>query len=78
MWTVYLIRCSDDSIYTGCTSDFDQRLEMHNKGQVKYTSSRLPFELVTYIVFNDKHRAYKFEKYLKPGSGKAFSNKRFI
>jgi hypothetical protein len=35
----------------------------------------LPVELVTYICFNDKYKAYNFEKYLKSGSGKAYSKK---
>lgn len=78
MYCVYLLKCSDGTTYTGCTSNLKNRLERHNKGQVSYTSSRLPIELVTYIVFTDKHKAYSFEKYLKSGSGKAFTNKRFL
>ena len=42
------------------------------------TSNRVPLELITYIVFNDKVRACQFEKYLKTGSGRAFLNKRLI
>lgn len=76
--TVYLLKCSDGTTYTGCTSNLKQRLEAHQKGQVSYTKTRLPFELVTYIAFSDKRKAFQFEKYLKSGSGKAFSNKRFL
>ena len=47
-------------------------------GEVLYTSSRLPFELVTYIVFINKYKAFHFEKYLKSGSGKAFAFKRLV
>jgi predicted GIY-YIG superfamily endonuclease len=50
----------------------------HNKGEINYTSARLPVQLVTYITFSDKYKAYNFEKYLKSGSGKAFSKKRFL
>ena len=78
MWYVYLLKCCDGKTYTGCTSNLDERLSRHNKGQVSFTSSRLPVQLVTYIAFSDKYKAYKFEKYLKSGSGKAFSNKRFL
>lgn len=78
MWYVYLVKCSDESVYTGCTSSIERRLEQHGKGQVHYTKTRLPVQLVTYIAFADKHKAYAFEKYLKSGSGKAFSNKRFL
>ena len=78
MWYVYLLRCSDGRIYTGCTSNIEERLKRHRSKQVSYTKTRLPVELVTYIAFSDKYKAYNFEKYLKSGSGKAFSNKRFL
>ncbi len=77
-WTVYLVRCSDDSIYVGCTSDFVRRKKEHNTGKVKSTQYRLPVVLVTQIVFHDKYKAYAFEKYLKTGSGRAFLNKRLV
>lgn len=75
---VYLLKCSDNSTYTGCTSNLEQRIKAHNMGNVNYTKTRLPVELVTYIAFTNKAKAYQFEKYLKSGSGKAFSNKRFL
>lgn len=78
MWSVYLLKCNDGTIYTGCTSNLEERLMRHSKGQVLYTSSRLPIQLITFITFTDKYKAYDFEKYLKSGSGKAFANKRFI
>jgi putative endonuclease len=78
MWFVYLLKCSDGTFYTGCTNDLDERLLRHRKGQVHYTSDKLPIELVTFIAFSDKYKAYAFEKYLKSGSGIAFRNKRFI
>ena len=77
-WKVYLLRCSDDTIYTDCTGNFEQRLKAHNAGQVLYTKTRLPFVLITYTTFTDKNKVYQFEKYLKSGSGKAFMNKRLI
>uniref|UniRef100_UPI00404A7F4A GIY-YIG nuclease family protein n=1 Tax=Fulvivirga sp. TaxID=1931237 RepID=UPI00404A7F4A len=78
MWQVYILKCSDGTFYTGCTSNLDNRLDRYQKGHVHYTSSRLPFELVTFITFTDKYKAYNFEKYLKSGSGIAFRNKRLI
>ncbi|NOQ75382.1 MAG: GIY-YIG nuclease family protein [Crocinitomix sp.] len=78
MWYVYLPRCSDGTIYTGCTSNLEERLNRHHAKQVSYTQTRLPVEVETYIAFTDKYKAYVFEKYLKSGSGKAFSNKRFL
>ena len=78
MQYVYLLKCNDGTVYTGCTNNIENRLLRHQKGQVQYTSSRLPVELITYIAFSDKYKAFEFEKYLKTGSGKAFSNKRFL
>jgi len=78
MWHVYILKCNDGTYYTGCTSDIADRLSRHNKGQIKYTSSRLPVNPIVTINFNDKYMAYDFEKCLKSGSGKAFMNKRFI
>jgi putative endonuclease len=77
-WYVYLLRCNDNSIYTGCTSKLEKRLEKHFKGEVTYTGTKRPLQLITYIVFTDKYKAYDFERYLKSGSGKAFSQKRLI
>jgi len=72
MWYVYLLKCSDNIYYTGCTSDLDDRLNRHSKGENTYTKFRLPVALVEYTAFNDKYKAYDFEKYLKSGSGKKF------
>jgi len=78
MWTVYILKCSDGSTYTGCTSNLDQRLTRHNKGQVHYTSTRLPVTVIISINFQDKYKAYNFEKYLKSGSGRAFAKRHYL
>ena len=78
MQYVYLLKCSDNTTYTGCTQNLEERLLRHQTKQVLYTSTRLPVKLITYIAFSDKYKAFEFEKYLKSGSGKAFSNKRFL
>ncbi|RED44629.1 GIY-YIG nuclease family protein [Seonamhaeicola aphaedonensis] len=77
-WTVYIMLCSDGTNYVGCTSNLESRLKKHSSGQVISTKNRLPVEIINYIVFNDKYKAYNFEKYLKSGSGRAFLKKRFI
>jgi len=77
-WTVYLLKCADGTYYTGCTSNFEKRLIRHNHGEVQYTKSRLPINVVTRIMYRDKHKAYEFERYLKSGSGIAFRNKRLV
>lgn len=44
---VYILRCSDDTLYCGWTNDLDHRLKTHSSGKgAKYTRSRLPVELV--------------------------------
>jgi putative endonuclease len=78
MQFVYILKCVDDTFYTGCTNDIDARLARHLQGYVKYTKTRLPVELVFYCAFKSKEDAFAFEKYLKSGSGIAFRNKHFI
>ena len=78
MWKVYILKCSDRSYYTGCTSNLEDRLKTHGKGEVHYTKNKLPVELVTYIAFSDKNKAFQFKKYLKSGSGTALRNKRLV
>lgn len=42
-WIVYIMRCADDTLYTGITTDLEARLIKHNAGiGAKYTRSRLP------------------------------------
>ena len=77
-YTVYILRCADQSTYTGCTSNFEKRMVRHIKGQVSYTNTRLPVSVLVTIQFPDKYKAYEFEKYLKSGSGKAFCQKRLV
>ena len=44
---VYILRCSDGSLYTGWTNDLEHRVKMHSEGKGgKYTRSHLPVELV--------------------------------
>lgn len=77
-WYVYILKCIDGSIYTGCTYDLEDRLKRHNLGQVLATRNNLPVEIVTYIAFTDKYKAYAFERYLKLGSGRAFSKRHLV
>jgi predicted GIY-YIG superfamily endonuclease len=47
MWTVYIVRCADSSLYTGIAKNVARRIKQHNAGRgAKYTRSRLPVELV--------------------------------
>ena len=77
-WHVYLLRCSDETIYTGCTGNLEHRMKALNDGQVSYTKSKLIFEFITFISFTGPYKAYQFEKYSESGSGKAFMKKRLV
>jgi len=46
-WLVYILRCSDESLYTGMTNNIGRRFAAHNQGTAaKYTRSRRPVELM--------------------------------
>lgn len=46
-WHVYMVRCCDDSLYTGISNDIEARIKRHNAGKgAKYTRSRCPVVLV--------------------------------
>lgn len=75
---VYILKCADGNLYTGCTDNLDSRLGRHNKGYVPATKDKIPVKLVSYIAFNERYKAFNFEKYLKSGSGRAFLKKRLI
>ncbi len=78
MWFVYILLCSNGEYYKGCTSNIEERLSRHQKGQVQSTKDLLPVLLISYTAFTDKYRAYEFEKYLKSGSGRAFLKKHLV
>ena len=76
-WYVYIIKCNDDSIYTGCTNNLEDRIKRHNSGQVEATKNILPVEILNFFAFTDKYKASNFDRYLKTGSGRAFSKRHF-
>ena len=46
-WYLYILRCKDNTLYTGITTDVSRRLEAHRSGKgAKYTRGRAPLELV--------------------------------
>lgn len=66
MWYVYLLRCADDTLYTGCTTDPRRRLEQHNAGRgAKYTRARRPVCLVYVEQAEDHSQALRREAALK-------------
>lgn len=65
-WTVYMLRCCDGSLYTGCTADMERRLAAHQSGRgAKYTRSRLPVELVYREEAADRSAALRREWAIK-------------
>ena len=66
MHYVYILRCADDTLYTGWTTDVEKRVAVHNSGKgAKYTRARLPVELVYTEEFDDKVEAQKREYAIK-------------
>jgi putative endonuclease len=70
-WYVYLLRCSDGSLYCGITTDLDRRVLEHKEGiGCRYTRSRRPVRLVWSLGTLTKSEAYK-EEYRIKRMGKA-------
>ncbi len=63
---VYILKCKDDSLYTGYTNNFDRRLQMHEEGKgAKYTRGRGPFEVVYKQGYLTKEEAMQEEYRIK-------------
>ena len=66
MFFVYILRCSDNTLYTGWTTDLNRRLKCHNSGKgAKYTRCRLPVKIVYFENLPDKSSALKRECEIK-------------
>ncbi len=79
MYYVYIIVSRiNNQTYVGYTTNLKKRMITHNSGGSLHTAKYKPWELVMYLAFSSKSQALAFEKYLKTGSGKAFSAKRFL
>ena len=66
MWYVYILRCGDDTLYTGITDDVEKRLAAHRAGKgAKYTRGRSPLELVYLEEQPDKSAALRREIAIK-------------
>jgi putative endonuclease len=78
MQYVYILRSltAPEHHYVGTTADLKSRLAKHNAGAVSHTSKFVPWQIKTYLAFNDEAQAFAFEKYLKTASGRAFAKKR--
>jgi len=76
---VYIVRSETDPKhhYVGITNDLASRLSWHNSGPCGHTVRYRPWSLVVSIEFSDAKAARRFERYLKSGSGRAFSRRHF-
>ena len=72
MWYyVYILELNNGKHYVGCTVNL-------KKGYVPATKPHLPLKLVWCCSFPDRYKAYDFERYLKSGSGRAFTVKHLF
>ena len=83
MQYVYILQSLKDPhrYYTGSTNNIVERLNQHNAGQSesqsRHSSMYGPWKLIVQIGFEDRAKAFAFEKYLKSGSGRAFAKRHF-
>ena len=62
----YILKCSDETLYTGWTNDLEKRINAHNAGKgAKYTKNRRPVELAYYEEFVTKEEAMSREYAIK-------------
>jgi putative endonuclease len=66
MYILYILKCSDGTLYTGITNDLEKRMKVHNSGKgAKYVRARLPFDLVYSETQLNKSDALKREIVIK-------------
>lgn len=66
MCYVYILKCNDNTLYTGWTNNLKKRINSHNSGKgSKYTRSRIPVKYVYTFKCDDKIQAMKFEYKIK-------------
>lgn len=65
-YTLYILKCKDNKLYTGITNDLDNRLKMHKEGKgSKFVRANLPFKLIYTELHKDKSSALKKESKIK-------------
>ena len=67
MYSVYIVRCADGTLYTGLARDPEARVTVHNSGKgAKYTRARIPVSLVYVEPCESLSAGLKRERQLKP------------
>tara|TARA_Y100000590_G_C15440756_1_gene908792 strand:+ start:617 stop:856 length:240 start_codon:yes stop_codon:yes gene_type:complete len=65
-WYVYILKCNDNSLYTGITNNLNKRVATHNSGKgAKYTKTRTPVSLIYKESFETKAESLKREIEIK-------------
>lgn len=79
MHIVYLLRskANHQRVYVGVCGNLKNRLAEHNAGECTTTSEHRPWEIEVAVYFREEKKAHTFERYLKTGSGRAFSIRHF-
>ena len=72
IYTVYILKCSDNSLYTGCTNDIKKRIKQHNESKLgaHYTKLRRPVALIYSETFKTLKEARQREAEIKSWSRK--------
>ena len=69
VWYVYILKCSDNSFYTGHTNNLSERLKRHNDGRgSSHTATRLPVKLIWHEEHQNETAAMKREMQIKKWS----------
>jgi putative endonuclease len=70
MFFVYVLKCSNTTLYVGYSENLEQRIKTHKEGKVISTRYRLSIKLIYYECFLNKKDAKSREIYLKSGGGR--------
>jgi putative endonuclease len=77
MYYVYVIKSiSHNTRYVGSAKDISKRINEHNAGRCRYTSGRMPWQLLYQEEYSTRSDAMKREKFLKSGKGREFLDAR--
>ena len=74
---VYILKSliTESKFYVGLTDDVGRRLAEHNAGESYATREHRPWKVICKLWFEQLDTAERFERYLKTGSGRAFSKR---
>jgi putative endonuclease len=72
---VYFLINLKNEHYIGCTNNLKDRIKRHNLIQVEATKNGTPWKLKSCFIFDEEHKAFEFEQYLKTGAGRGFAKR---